>query len=115
LSTVQTQFITVNCDNPECGKIATFAATEQGQVEAREDHPWLTTLRGVGTSDGRQLSYCSDECEAKGIGLGAHNKAQRKRIITEANQAHINQAAQAAQQSREATKALREGTPVTLS
>lgn len=114
MSTVQSQFITITCDNPDCGKQATFSANEQGQAEAREDFPWLTTLRGVGTSDGRQLSYCSDECEAKGIGLGAHNKVQRKRIVTEVNQAQVNLAARAAEQAREANKALHEGSPVTL-
>ena len=107
-------FITVSCDAPDCGKTATFPATEQGQADAFQDHPWLNSLRGVGTPDKRQLSYCSDECEAKGVALGAHNKLERKRIITSGNQAEVNLAAQAARQAAEATAALRSGGPVTL-
>jgi len=116
LSQLQSTFITISCDNPECNKSVTFAANEQGQAEALEDNPWLNTLRGVGTPDKRQLAYCSDECEAKGIASGLHNKPERKRIIVPtASKAEVDLAAKAAAQAHEATEALRKGTPVTLS
>jgi hypothetical protein len=115
LSQHQLAFVTISCDNPDCTREVTFQANEQGKTEAFEDNPWLNSLRVVGTADQRQLSYCSDECEAKGLGSGAHNKPERKRVITGVNQAHVNLAAQAAEQARTATKAMREGSPVTLS
>jgi hypothetical protein len=108
LSTIQSTFVTISCDGPDCDKTVTFPATEQGQAEAFEDNPWLRTLRGVGTPDKRQLSYCSDECEAKGIGSGSHNKLERKRIVT-GNQVDVNLAARAAEQARQATEQLRQG------
>lgn len=114
MSTLQSTFITVSCDGPECDKSVTFPATEQGNADAFQDNPWLATLRGVGTPDKRQLSYCSDECEAKGLATGTHNKLERKRIITTGNQAEVNLAAQAARQAAEATAAMRTGQPVTL-
>lgn len=114
MSTVQSAFITITCDGPGCPKTVTFPATEQGKVEAFQDYPWLSTLRGVGTPDQRQLSYCSDECEAKGLANGSHNKIERKRVIQSGNQAEVNLAAQAAQQAREANEALHKGGPVTL-
>lgn len=115
MSTVQSAFVTITCDGPGCPKTVTFPATEQGQAEAFQDYPWLSTLRGVGTPDKRQLSYCSDVCEANGLATGSHNKAERKRVIQSGNPAEINLAAQAAQQAREANEALRQGSPVTLS
>lgn len=115
MSTVQSTFITISCDGPNCDKSVTFPATEEGQQEALEGSPWLKTLRGVGTPDKRQLSYCSDTCEAEGVATGAHNKVEKKRIIQTGNQADVNLAAQAAAQAREANKALRDGSPVTLS
>jgi hypothetical protein len=115
MGSVQSSFVTLSCDGPKCNKTVTFPATPEGQKDALEDNPWLATLRGVGTSDGRQLSYCSDECEAEGLATGSHNKPERKRIITStANQAEVSLAAQAAKQAAEATEALRRGTPVTL-
>jgi hypothetical protein len=116
LSQLQQVFVTISCDNTECDKSVTFQANEQGQAEAFEDNPWLNTHRVVGTADKRQLTYCSDECEAKGIATGTHNKLTRKRIIAPtSSKAEVDLAARAAAQAREADKALREGSPVTLS
>ena len=115
MSQLQFVFVTISCDGPGCDKTVTFPANEQGQAEALEDNPWLNTLRGVGTPDKRQLAYCSDECEAKGIAAGLHNKPERKRIIAPtAGKAEVDLAAKAAQQAREANEALHKGTPVTL-
>lgn len=114
MSTIQSTFITVSCDGPGCDKSVTFPATEQGQAEANQTSPWLNSLRIVQTQDKRQLNYCSDECEANAVGAGTHNKIE-KRLISSANQQHVDLAAKAAEQARQATQALRQGTPVTLS
>jgi len=115
LSTVQSAFITISCDGPGCDKSVTFPATEQGKAEAFQDYPWLNALREVATVDRRQLSYCSDLCEAAGVGTGIHNKPERKRIITPgSNPAEVNLAAQAAAHARQANEALHSGAPVTI-
>lgn len=113
MSTVQSVFITIACDGPGCDKSVTFPGTDQGQLEALRDHPWLNALRIVQTADKRQLGYCSDECEAKGVGAGSHNKIE-KRIITGSNQQQVDLAARAAEQARAATAALKQGSGVTL-
>jgi hypothetical protein len=112
LSTVQTTFLTVSCDGPGCTKSVTFPGTEQGQLEAMRDAPWLNSLRIVQTSDKRQLGYCSDECEANAVGNGSHNKLE-KRIITATGQ-QVDLAARAAEQARQTNAALHQGSPVVL-
>jgi hypothetical protein len=67
-----------------------------------------------GTNQQRKLVYCSDECEAKGIATGAHNKLEPKKIIHTGNQAQVDMAAKAAQQAAEATAKLKQGQGVTL-
>jgi hypothetical protein len=114
LSTIVTQFVTISCDTDGCGKTATFPATDQGQNEALVDHPWLNSLRTVLMPDQRKLTYCSDECEAKGIAAGTHNKLEPKKIISAGNQAQVDLAARAAQQAADATAKLKQGQPVTL-
>lgn len=113
MSTVQTVFITVSCDGPGCDKSVTFPGTEQGQAEATQDSPWMNSLRIVQTPDKRQLGYCSDECEAKAVGTGSHNKIE-KRLISGASQQQVDLAARAAEHARQANQALRQGNPVTI-
>ena len=115
MSTVQSTFVTISCDGPGCGKTVTFPATEQGKTEAVEDYPWLLTLRGVGTPDQRTLNYCSDTCEANGLATGVHNKPDRKRVIQSGTPGDVKLAAIAAEQAKQANKALHDGGPVTLS
>lgn len=113
MSTVISSFVSLSCDAPDCDKNVTFPQTEQAQAEALLEHPWLNSLRFVNTPDGRKFNYCSDECEAKAIGLGTHNKLE-KRIITESNPASVNLAAKAAEQARIAEAKIRAGQSVTV-
>ena len=115
MSTVQSAFITISCDGPGCDKSVTFPATEQGKAEAFQDYPWLNALREVATVDRRQLSYCSDLCEAEGIKIGAHNAIEQKKIQPVGNAAQIALAAKAAEDARKATEAIKAGQKVQLS
>lgn len=116
------QFVTLNCDSELCGKSVTYAATEEGQMEAFQDNPWMRTIRTVATSDAnpgtrepRMFTYCSDECEANGLATGKHNPLEQKRIQTATNATQVALAAVAAHQAAEASKALKAGTGVTVS
>jgi hypothetical protein len=114
LSIVQTTFITITCDAPGCGKTATFEASETGDKAARVENPWLATHRAVATPDRRNLGYCSDECEAKGIASGLHNKLEQ-RIIADVNPSAVNMAARAAEAARKSTEAIKAGQPTQVS
>jgi hypothetical protein len=105
---IQSGFVTISCDGPEaeCGKSVTFAATENDKNEAERNNPWLMTLRNVNTADKRSLCYCSDECEIKAAGLGAHNA---RTILTATGQSQVNLAALAAAKAKAATAALKSG------
>jgi hypothetical protein len=107
------QYQTVTCDS--CLKTVTFEQTEdnRGAVEAREQHPWLKTLRVVQAS-GRVFSYCGDECELKAISDGTHNPVAKSSLVlpTGANAQQV--AAAEAQRAEQATKALKAGAGITL-
>jgi hypothetical protein len=111
LSTVISSFVTVSCDG-DCGKTITFPQTEQGEQEAMQNNPWMTSLRFVHTPDQRKFTYCSDECEAKAVGKGVHNK---KVLVAPQGPNAIELAAQAAARAAQATEQLKAGGPVTLS
>lgn len=111
MSIQQLTFITITCDT--CRKTVTFEATEESQKEAVHDNPWLNTHRAIQTWDARKFGYCSDECEAKAIVTGVHNKLE-KRIVEASSQAQVDLAAKAAQQAAQANAALHQGSPVTL-
>ncbi len=112
MSTVKSEFISVSCDGPKCTKSITFPATKEAHAEAFQSNPWLNTLREVTAPGGRQFAYCSDECEAEGLSTGVHNPARPK--LVEGNAHNIALAAQAADQARKATAALRQGAPITI-
>lgn len=112
MSTIITSFVTMSCDNPECGKTVTFPQTQEGEQQAFQDNVWLNSLRFVQTVDQRKLTYCSDECEAKGIANGVHNK---KVIVAPQAPNAVQLAAEAAARAQQATQALKQGGPVTLS
>lgn len=112
MSIHEAHFITISCDAPECQNTATFEANQEAQKEAVNQNPWLSTHRAVQTWDGRKLGYCSDECEANGIGTGAHNQ---KKVIVQGTADSVALAARAAQQAHAATQQLKRGGPITLS
>ena len=112
MSTIVSSFVTMTCDNPECGKTVTFPQTQEGEQQAFQENVWLNSIRFIQTVDQRKITYCSDECEAKGIASGSHNK---KVIVTPQGPNAAELAAQAAQRAQQATQALKSGGPVTLS
>ena len=123
MSTIITQFATISCDALGCQKTVTFPATDQGQYEAQQDNPWLNSLRtvvmpdtipGTNPPQNRKVTYCSDECEAKGIAAGTHNKLEPKKIIAAGGQAQVDLAARAAQQAAEATARLKTGQSIEI-
>jgi hypothetical protein len=106
---------TITCDGPECDKTITFDRRLEKQTFDAPGNEWLKAVRVIQTVDARNLVYCSDTCEAKGISKGTHNLPEPKRIIDGvANQAAINVAAEAAAQAEAATRAIKAGSPVTL-
>ena len=114
MSTIINSFVTVTCDGDGCPKTITFPQTQEGEQEAIQNNPWLSSLRFVQTTDGRKYSYCSDECEAKGLGTGKHNKLE-KRIVSVGGPNAIEMAAQAAARAQKANEALHQGSGVELS
>jgi hypothetical protein len=106
---VESTFVTISCDGAGCGKSVTFARTKEDQQQAQKDSPWMVHTRHVRTPDGREISYCSDECEIKAAGTGIHNIPEQKRIVPDANQAQVNLAAEAAKRAAQATAALKAG------
>ena len=106
MSVTQVNYVTFTCNGPDCDKTVTFEANQEAANAAKEQNPWMNSHRRVITPDGRELSYCSDDCEIKNAGLGAHNK---KQIITGATPTTVNLAAQAAERARQANQALHTG------
>lgn len=111
MSTVLQTFVTVTCDNPMCDKTVTFPQTQEGEQEVLQSHPWMNSLRFVQLPDNRKFTYCSDECEAKGVASGTHNK---QLIVRPQGPNSAELAAQAALRAQQATAALKSGGPVTL-
>lgn len=116
MSILDAQFRTVTCNGTGCDKTVTFNQKDSQNVV--NDNPWLQSVRVIQTADGRNLCYCSDVCEVNNVSSGAHNPPQAKKIIempTAGSDAVVRAAALAAAQAEEATRALKAGTPVTLS
>lgn len=107
MSIVIQSFVTVTCDTIGCNKAATFPQTPEGEQEALQAIPWITTLRFVQTADQKKFVYCSDECEAKAAGLGLHNKTV---LVAAQGPNSIELAAQAAERAKKATELLKQGT-----
>jgi hypothetical protein len=107
---------TITCNGPECKHTVTFDRRLEKQTFDTPGNEWMKSIRIVQTVDARNLVYCSDACEAKGVETGSHNLPEPKRIVDGvANAAAIEAAAQAAKQAEAATAALKAGQPVTLS
>ena len=108
---ITTQFVTVSCDGPACDKTVTFSQDQESVKQTFQENAWMNSIRTIITIDQRKFVYCSDECEAKSVGIGLHNK----KVIVEAtgpNAATL--ASQAAARAAQATTALKAGGPVTL-
>jgi len=107
---------TITCNGPECPHTVTFDRRLEKQTFDAPGNEWMKAIRIVQTVDGRNLVYCSDPCEVKGVATGTHNLPEPKRLVEgTANAAAIEAAAAAAKQAEAATAALKSGQPVTLS
>lgn len=110
-----TQIKTVTCNGPGCERTATYDVREERQAIELPENAWMKSLRIVQTFDQRGLLYCSDICEAQGVGTGQHNAPEPKKLIDGvATPAQIAQAAAAAKEAEAATKALKAGSGLTL-
>lgn len=112
----EVKFLTVTCNGPNCDKTITCLATPEAHKEAADKNPWMLSYRNITTFDGRQFGYCSDVCEVDSITAGNHNKLEQKKVVSVDSNAEfqMRQAAEAARRAEEATKNLKEGSPVTL-
>jgi hypothetical protein len=92
----------------------TFDRRTEKETFDAPGNEWMKTIRIVQTVDARNLVYCSDVCEAKGIETGTHNLPEPKKLVEGvANQAAIQAAAAAAKMAEQATTALKNGPIVT--
>ena len=105
---------TIKCDEENCKHEILFDRKEEQQVFQKPENAWLKAVRLIQTADGRNIAYCSDECEVKGAATGKHNLPEPKRIIETGNAAAVNAAAQAATNAKAAEKLVREGTGGTI-
>lgn len=106
MSTINSSFVTISCDGPDCKNTATFPQTEEGERKAFAENVWMNGLRFVNTLDQRKFVYCSDECTAKALAQGVFNKQV---IVTPQAPNSVDLAAQAAERARQATDALKSG------
>jgi hypothetical protein len=111
MSILDSQIRSIVCDGPGCGKEVMFDLKDQKTVFENPDNVWLKSTRITQTGDGRNLVYCSDTCEVKGVATGKHNIPEAPKIITPTNPAAIIEAARAAQQAKQAEQAIRDGQP----
>ena len=112
-----TQFTTVTCDAPDCGKTATFEATPQGVTEELvEANPWLKTNIVLQTPDKRVFSICSTLCLVKSASAGLFDPVEPKTIQTAPGGiAAIAAAAAEARRKQKADEDIRAGKPATVS
>ena len=115
MSIVDVQYRTVTCNAPNCPHTITYE-NPTGANAALEANPWLKTVRLVQTADQRVFSYCSDLCEIAGIETGLHNIQEKPKVeIPQGSaQAQIAAAAVAAKRSENASKAIKDGQPITI-
>jgi len=101
---------TITCNGPECPKTVTFDRRREKETFEFPGNEWMKTIRIVQTVDARNLVYCSDTCETKGIATGEHNLPEPKRLVEGvANAAAIQAAADAAKMAEQATAAIKAG------
>jgi hypothetical protein len=104
---------TISCDGPGCDKSVMFDRKDEKATFENPDNAWLRTTRVVQSADGRNLVYHNDECEVKGTATGAHNILEAPKIVP-GNAAAVALAAQAAAQTQEADKTIRDGQPTKI-
>jgi hypothetical protein len=109
MSIIDSVIRTISCDGPNCTKQLLFDQKDKAVFELPEN-VWLKATRVIQTADGRNIVYCSDTCEVKGVATGKHNIPEPPKIVTAANPAAIAAAAQAVAQAKAADQTLREGT-----
>lgn len=110
MSIQDTVIRTIKCEADGCPNEILFDRKEEQQIFAKPENAWLRGVRLVQTADGRNIAYCSDDCEVKGVASGKHNLPEPKRIIETGNAAAVNAAAQAAANAKAAEAVVREGT-----
>ena|SRR5208283_1935683 len=100
---------TIGCDAFGCTKQVVFDRKEEKTIFDKPENAWLKTSRVVQSADGRNLVYCSDECELKGTASGKHNMPEPKAIV-EGSATAVAIAAQQAAAAKQAEQTLRDGT-----
>lgn len=113
MAIIDTQVRTIACDAFGCTKTITYPMSEHKQTFEDPANAWLKTSRVVQSADGRNHTYCSDECEVKGVATGKHNIPEPKKLV-EGNAAAIAMAAQTAAAAKAAEQAIREGKPANI-
>lgn len=101
---------TIKCDAEGCPNEILFDRKEEQQTFQKPENAWLKSVRLIQTADGRNIAYCSDECEVKGTASGKHNLPEPKRIIETGNAAAVAAAANAQAATKAAEKLVRDGT-----
>jgi hypothetical protein len=109
MSIIDSAIRSISCDAAECTKTVLYDRKDEKATFELPENNWLKTTRVTQTADGRNLVYCSDVCEVKGVGSGKHNIPEPPKIVTQTNPAAIAAAASAAAQARQADAAIREG------
>jgi hypothetical protein len=116
-----TTFVTIACNKEGCGKTVTFEASQEKKTLSLPENSWVNSFRIVSRlrpEEGKErplnFGYCSDACEVEGAATGIHNLPEPKRIATQVGTAEQIAAAAAAAKAMEATKALKDGTGITL-
>lgn len=106
---VDSQFRTISCN--ACDKSVTYDRQKEKETFDDPENVWLKSVRQITSLDQRVMAYCSDVCEVTGVGTGAHNLPEPKKIIetTGASAAQIKMAADAAKAAEEATKIMKSG------
>lgn len=112
VSVTDSAFRTITCDGPGCDKTIAYDRKVEKETFEKPENIWLRATRVTQTADGRNLVYCSDTCEAKGVGTGKHNIPEPPKIITAASPAAIAAAAQAVANARQGDEAIRSGKKV---
>lgn len=110
MSITDTVVRTIKCEVEGCPNEVIFDRKEEQQVFAKPENAWMKGIRLVQTADGRNIAYCSDNCEIEGIKTGKHNLPEPKRIIEAGNSAAVQAAAQANANAKAAEQMVREGT-----
>ena len=111
MSIIDSAIRSITCDAPDCPSAVLYDRKDEKATFELPENNWLKTTRVTQTADGRNLVYCSDVCEVKGVGSGKHNIPEPQKIVAASNPAAIAAAAAAAAHARNAEQAIRQGKP----